>query len=118
MKLLNSPAVVSVAVVATPLILGHIFMATVNPETRVGLSGMISGFVDRQWARHHYAHWYREHYGELERGPAVPAALEVVLSERPGAAVRQDIPPKVAAAQPGAGAAAATAEDQTLNLQP
>lgn len=80
----------AMAVVATPLILGHIFMATVNPETRVGLSGMISGFVDRQWARHHYAHWYREHYGELERGPALPAALEEVLSERPGTAAREE----------------------------
>ena len=108
----------AMAVVAAPLILGHIFMATVNPETRIGLSGMISGFVDRQWARHHYAHWYREHYGELERGPAVPAALDEVLSERHGAAVQRDIPPKIAAAQPGAGAAAATVDDQTLNLQP
>ena len=42
------------AAMATPLILGHIFMATVNPDTRVGLSGMISGFVDRHWAEHHY----------------------------------------------------------------
>jgi hypothetical protein len=34
-------------------VLGHIFMfmATVDyPDTRVGLSDMISGFVDRRWA--------------------------------------------------------------------
>ena len=51
---------IAMAMVATPLIFGHIFMATCNPETRVGLSGMITGFVDRQWAKHHYAKWYEE----------------------------------------------------------
>jgi formate dehydrogenase subunit gamma len=50
--------------VATPLMLGHIFMALVNPDTRVGLSGMLSGFVDRHWARHHYRHWYDQTFGE------------------------------------------------------
>ncbi len=53
---------VSMAALATPLILGHIFMATVNPSTRVGLPGMISGWVDRQWAKHHYRAWYRENF--------------------------------------------------------
>jgi len=52
----------SMAAVATPLILGHVFMATVNPDTRVGLSGMISGFVNRHWARHHYRRWYDENF--------------------------------------------------------
>jgi formate dehydrogenase gamma subunit len=52
----------AMAVVVTPLLVGHIFMATVNPSTRVGLSGMISGFVDRKWARHHYGRWYRENF--------------------------------------------------------
>ncbi len=50
------------ALIATPLLTGHLFMAMINPETRVGLSGMISGFVDRQWAKHHYARWYRENF--------------------------------------------------------
>jgi len=57
------------AAVATPLILGHVFMATVNPDTRVGLSGMISGFVNRHWARHHYRRWYDENFA-----PAVARA--------------------------------------------
>jgi len=52
----------SMAAAATPLILGHVFMATVNPDTRIGLSGMISGFVDRHWARHHYRRWYDENF--------------------------------------------------------
>ena len=55
------------AILATPTMLGHIYMATINPETRVGIKGMITGYVDRHWAKHHYAIWYREHF-EKERG--------------------------------------------------
>jgi formate dehydrogenase subunit gamma len=61
----------SMAMAATPLVLGHIFMATVNPDTRVGLKGMISGWVSREWAQHHYRHWYDEHFGHHEQ-PAHP----------------------------------------------
>lgn len=50
----------AMAVIATPFILGHIFMATIPRSTRKGLRGMITGFVDRQWAAHHHARWYRE----------------------------------------------------------
>jgi formate dehydrogenase subunit gamma len=53
----------SLALATTPLVVGHIMMATVNPDTRPGLPGMISGFVDRHWAKHHYRLWYDEHYG-------------------------------------------------------
>jgi len=52
------------ALIATPLLAGHKFMALVNPETRIGLSGMLTGFVDRTWARHHYKKWYSEHFEE------------------------------------------------------
>lgn len=61
---------VSMAAVATPLIFGHIFMATVNPDTRPGLPGVFSGYVSREWAEHHYALWYRELYGnEVRQAP-------------------------------------------------
>jgi formate dehydrogenase subunit gamma len=53
---------VGMALLTTPLIVGHIFMATVNPSTRVGLDGMINGYVDRRWAMHHYRRWYRENF--------------------------------------------------------
>jgi cytochrome b subunit of formate dehydrogenase len=43
---------------------GHIYMAVVNPSTRVGLSGMFSGRVDREWAKHHYKRWYKENFEE------------------------------------------------------
>jgi formate dehydrogenase subunit gamma len=54
------------AVIATPLVVGHLYMAIINPESRKGLNGMISGVVDRQWAKHHYGKWYREHYEDCE----------------------------------------------------
>jgi len=52
----------AMAVVGVPLVLGHIFMATIAPDTKVGLSGMITGQVDRSWAKHHYRRWYREQF--------------------------------------------------------
>ncbi|MEW6511092.1 MAG: cytochrome b/b6 domain-containing protein [Bacteroidota bacterium] len=51
------------ALLVTPTMLGHIYMATVNPDTRVGLNGMTTGYVESEWARHHYAIWYRERFG-------------------------------------------------------
>jgi formate dehydrogenase subunit gamma len=54
------------AAMAVPLISGHFFMAVINPASRVGLSGMISGYVDRHWAKHHYRRWYREHHEHQE----------------------------------------------------
>lgn len=70
----------ALAALATPLMVGHIFMATVNPGTRVGLPGMIDGRVDREWAKHHYRIWYRE---QFEEGPArdpVPRTPEPVVN--------------------------------------
>ncbi len=50
------------AVISTPLILGHVFMAMFNPDTRAALSGMISGFVDREYVKHHHGKWYKEEF--------------------------------------------------------
>jgi formate dehydrogenase gamma subunit len=52
---------VGMAFLVSPTMLGHIYMATINPETRTGISGMISGYVNRQWAKHHYGLWYLQH---------------------------------------------------------
>jgi formate dehydrogenase gamma subunit len=68
----------TMAGLATPLMFGHIFMAVVNPETRVGLPGMITGMVNRHWASHHYANWYRDTYPVV---PAAPVNAETVLPE-------------------------------------
>lgn len=58
---------IAVAVMVVPLTLGHLFMAIVNPASRKGLSGMFSGYVDREWAAHHYRRWYRERFPTPER---------------------------------------------------
>jgi formate dehydrogenase subunit gamma len=71
------------ALMATPLLLGHLYMALVNASTRPGLEGMISGHVDREWAKHHYRRWYRKHYEkEEEQLPgAGPIGQAVVIAK-------------------------------------
>jgi formate dehydrogenase gamma subunit len=66
---------------AIPLVCGHMFMATINPGTRVGLPGMISGFVSREWAAHHYARWFREQYPELAQEYAGEHTQEAGVTE-------------------------------------
>lgn len=68
------------AMIATPLILGHLYMALVNADTRSGLEGMISGHVDRDWAKHHYRRWYRAHYEAVEEHPFTQASVAGTLS--------------------------------------
>jgi len=70
------------AMLALPLIAGHLYMALINPGSRHGLHGMITGFVDREWGKHHYRRWYREHHeaaedqlpGETDEEPSSSAA--------------------------------------------
>jgi len=76
---------------ATPLMLGHVFMATVNPDTRVGLSGMFSGYVSRHWASHHYGRWYKEHFGEADPALAHGMAAAPVAAGLPNTDVTPDI---------------------------
>ena len=44
-------------------------MALINRSTRPALEGMLTGYVDRAWAKHHYRRWYREHH---EASEAIP----------------------------------------------
>ncbi|MBI5511520.1 MAG: cytochrome b/b6 domain-containing protein [Deltaproteobacteria bacterium] len=53
---------IALAVMATPLVFGHMYMAMINPASRKGLSGVFSGMVDRAWASHHYRRWFRENF--------------------------------------------------------
>lgn len=48
------------AALTTFLIVGHVFMAVVNPSTRHALRGMTLGTVDRDWAAHHYPRWVQK----------------------------------------------------------
>ena len=75
------------AVMGFPLVAGHIFMAAINPSTRIGLEGMFTGWVDREWAKHHYRSWYREHF-EKDEAIGVPGRAAGVLNQP--AAVRCD----------------------------
>jgi formate dehydrogenase subunit gamma len=51
-------AVHKVATIAAGiLVAGHVYMAMVKRDTRAGLSGMITGEVDRGWALEHYPKW-------------------------------------------------------------
>jgi formate dehydrogenase subunit gamma len=43
--------------VAVPLIVGHLYLALVNPSTRHSLRGMVLGTVRRDWARRHHPKW-------------------------------------------------------------
>ena len=70
------------ALLALPLILGHLFMATINPESRVGLSGMFSGYVDRHWAKHHYGKWFREHFGTDKKVTRISSAKRTAEKEQ------------------------------------
>jgi formate dehydrogenase subunit gamma len=44
-------------IAAAVLVGGHLYMALVNPATRPALRGMLTGQVDREWARVHHALW-------------------------------------------------------------
>jgi formate dehydrogenase subunit gamma len=43
--------------IAVPLIVGHLYLALVNPSTRPSLRGMVLGTVRRDWARRHHPKW-------------------------------------------------------------
>jgi len=64
------PLVVHVAcfLVWIPLFAGHLCLALLMPGTRPALGGMLTGRVDREWARHHHPRWIEE----LEAGGAAP----------------------------------------------
>jgi formate dehydrogenase subunit gamma len=46
--------------VAVPIVVGHLYLALLNPSTRHSLRGMAIGTVRRDWARRHHAKWERE----------------------------------------------------------
>jgi formate dehydrogenase subunit gamma len=41
-------------VLMLPLVLGHVFLATLNPSTRASMMGMVTGSVDAVWHRAHH----------------------------------------------------------------
>lgn len=43
--------------VAVVLVVGHVYLAVINPSTRPALRGIVRGDVDAKWAREHHARW-------------------------------------------------------------
>ena len=80
---------VFMAIFATPLLLGHLYMAMISRGGRIGLSGIISGFVDRKWAKHHYRRWYREFHEATE--PFLPE-VETDEVDRPAPFAQEEAP--------------------------
>src|SRR5579883_841146 len=60
------------ALLTAALVAGHIYLAAVHPSTRPSLSGMFSGRVDREWARHHHPKWVARE--EAAEQPAAEAS--------------------------------------------
>jgi formate dehydrogenase subunit gamma len=46
--------------VALALLVGHLYLAVINPATRHALRGITLGTVDAEWADRHHAKWRRE----------------------------------------------------------
>ena len=67
---------VLMAFMAGPLVLGHMYMALIDRGGRPGLAGMFTGWVPREWAKHHYRHWYREHHEASETVASSPAPIQ------------------------------------------
>ncbi len=49
--------------IALPLVLGHLYLALLNPGSRPSLSGMVRGHVALAWARRHHAVWVEAEEG-------------------------------------------------------
>ena len=45
------------ALATIPVVLGHIYLAALNPATRESLRGITRGVVRRDWAAHHHPDW-------------------------------------------------------------
>lgn len=64
-----------VALLFIPVLLGHLYLATVHPSTREALRGITGGRVRRSWAARHHPAWLAEL--EAVRGePRRQASLE------------------------------------------
>jgi formate dehydrogenase subunit gamma len=50
----------ALALLSIPALLGHLYLALLNPGTRPALRGILSGHVRAGWARRHHARWAAE----------------------------------------------------------
>ena len=54
--------------VSCALLVGHLYLAVINPATRHALQGITRGTVREEWAREHHAKWVAELEAEREGG--------------------------------------------------
>ena len=47
-------------IVSAVVVLGHVYLATINPSTRHSTRGIIAGTVRRDWALRHHPAWLRD----------------------------------------------------------
>jgi len=47
------------------LFCGHLYLATLNPSTKPAFMGIIKGYVEADWLRHHHARMYEEKKGAI-----------------------------------------------------
>lgn len=52
------------------LVIGHLYLALVNRSTRHALRGMVTGDVDRDWARRHHPKWVDADEVDVSRAAA------------------------------------------------
>jgi len=57
----------TIALLFIPVLLGHLYLAVLNPSTRESLRGITRGVVRRDWARRHHPAWLGSVEGEESR---------------------------------------------------
>ncbi len=69
----------SMAVLAAPLLLGHVLMSSISPTSRVAISGQLSGFVDRQYMKQNSKGMHEE---VVESVVFPPVTEEIILQKQ------------------------------------
>lgn len=64
------------------LVVGHLYMALINPYTRPALRGIVTGTVDRTWARRHHAKWVASEERAAPETPPGPVAPDSRVGRR------------------------------------
>jgi formate dehydrogenase subunit gamma len=64
----------AVAVAMSAVVVAHIYLGAIHPDTRHALHGMLRGSVRRDWALEHHADWVRQLDAEAVSGRARRAA--------------------------------------------
>jgi len=61
-------------------VLGHAYLALFHPATKEAINGMISGYIDADFAKSHYPLWYKEveKVGRLGEGPVAKKPYPLV----------------------------------------